>query len=147
MSTAMKPRLMSTRMCTTSITSISTTPPGMASSRTHTRIITSRCAIGITTTRICITATVTEFSLPPSAALEPEDRQQDTQRDQRQAVGIAPAPPQLRHVVEVHAVHAGYQRRGNPHYRYHREYPEDLVLLGVDEAENCVQQELRLAAQ
>jgi hypothetical protein len=31
----------------------------MAPSRIHTCIITSRCGIGTTTTRICITATVT----------------------------------------------------------------------------------------
>jgi len=36
----------------------------MAPSRIHTCIITSRCGIGTTTTRICITATVTDSRRP-----------------------------------------------------------------------------------
>ena len=47
---------------------------------------------------------------PPAASLEPQDRQQRAEHDQQDREGIAPAPRELRHHVEVHAVHAGDER-------------------------------------
>src|SRR5580704_16033017 len=84
---------------------------------------------------------------PPAATFEPEDRQQDAQCDERETVAIAPAPAQLRHVVKVHAVHAGNQCWRNTNNRYDRQYFEDLILFSVDKAENSIQEKLGLSGQ
>ena len=49
--------------------------------------------------------------LQPAGLLEEHPQRPDDDRHQRDRVGVAELPAQLRHVVEVHAVHAGDQGR------------------------------------
>src|SRR5215469_6094059 len=79
---------------------------------------------------------------PPSAALEPQDRQNRAGEDQRETKLIAVTPAQLGHVVKVHAVHARDQRRWNSDDGDHRQHLEDVILICVDEAQNGIEQEM-----
>ena len=57
-------------------------------------------------------------------------------------VGIAPAPIELGHALEIHPVHAGDERRRDADHRDDRQHLDDVVLLDVDQAERRVEQEL-----
>ena len=87
------------------------------------------------------------FPLPPPATLKPQDRQQGTERNERQDVRISPTPTVLGHVVKIHAVHTRDECRRNPDHGYDGEHLENVVLLSVDKTKNRVQQELRFTRE
>src|SRR5260221_6918865 len=59
-------------------------------------------------------ASIPEYLKPPSP-LEPQDRQDSDEYDQREAPLIAPSPSELWHVLEIHSVDARYEGWLNSH--------------------------------
>jgi hypothetical protein len=51
--------------------------------------------------------------LEPATPLEPKHRKDSAENNHREAVTISPVPPQLRHKLEIHAIDAGHERRGD----------------------------------
>ena len=65
--------------------------------------------------------------------------------DQRE--GIAVEPLQFGHMLEIHPVDAGDQRRRHEHHREHREDLHDIILLEADQPERGVEQEGQIVAE
>src|ERR1700756_4209395 len=92
-------------------------------------------------------AACVEKELQPPAPLEPQDWQDGAQRDERQAELVTPRPVKLRHVFEVHSIDARYEGWWNANDRYDRQDSKDVILLGIDKAQDSIEQKLRIPGQ
>src|SRR5262249_15205716 len=61
--------------------------------------------------------------------------------------GIAILPVKLGHVLEIHTVDRGNQRRRHQHHRRDREYLDDVVLLDIDDTQQRIQHKGDLAGE
>ncbi len=86
-------------------------------------------------------------SFQPAALAEVPHGPHRARHHQRDAVGVAIAPLQFRHELEVHPVHARDERGRQQRDARHREDLDDLVLVDVDEADRGVHQEVDLVEQ
>ena len=64
-----------------------------------------------------------------------------------QCIGVAQAPVQLRHGLEVHAINAGDQGWWQQGHAGHRENFDDLVLVDIDKTDGGIHQEVDLVEQ
>src|SRR5229473_1196351 len=78
----------------------------------------------------------------PTAALEIKIRQHRRDDHQGQGDGVAEAPIEFRHRLEVHSVDAGDQRRRHERDRGDGEDLDDAVLLDIDHPEQRVELEI-----
>ena len=85
--------------------------------------------------------------LQPTPLTEVPHRHYRTGRHQHDGKGVAPSLAEFRHVLKVHAVDAGNQRRWQQSHARHREDLDDLVLVDVDETDRGVHQEVDLVEQ
>src|SRR3954454_18181952 len=98
--------------------------------------------------RLAMTGAIwSKSGLEPTAPFEPQQRQDGAEYDQCKAVGITPRPIQFRHVLEIHAIHTGDQRRRHAHDRNDREDFDDVVLVDVDQPQRAVEQQLDLVEE
>src|SRR5215470_37946 len=82
--------------------------------------------------------------LQPPSPLEPQNRQNRAEHNQRQGVLIAPGPVELGHMLEIHSINARHQGWRDADDGNDRQYGKDVVLLRIDEAKHRIQQKLNL---
>src|SRR5260370_35165470 len=90
---------------------------------------------------------MTHRCLEPPAPLEVPVGKNRGHNHYTQSKGITEEPLQLRHVLEVHAVHRSNQRRRKEDDGSDREDLDDGILLDIDQTKRRIERELDLGTE
>src|SRR5215212_4978888 len=86
-------------------------------------------------------------ALQPTASFKVPVRQYRRQYHEAEPPRIAKEPPQLRHVIEIHAIDRSHKRRWQEHDGSDREWLDNLVLLQVDKSKRRIEQKSDVVGQ